>query len=179
MAPKFYDFYTLWSICLFTITLLLIFVDQFVDYLPGWFIAWVFANTITIGIVGTVLGTFNIDAIFKEHYDSVSSLANWQFVLHFAPMLIAFFLLLLFPTLLKEFTAWHAILACIIFPLIYIIVPSSEKGEWMFSKIKTVYVDPNQWLLAILFIGCLSFVLFVEWNIMNKDRDESKKFNKN
>lgn len=165
MALKFYDFFTIWSLLLFIITLILIFVDLFVDYLPGWWITWIFANTIVMGIVGTILGTFSADALLNSHYSSVNGLAGWQFILHFAPMLIVFFLLLLFPNIIKEWEVWQVAVAEIIFIFLYLVTPKSGTRQWFNKKVAEVYLNPNQWLLSFLFIGTYAFVVYVLYRL--------------
>jgi glucan phosphoethanolaminetransferase (alkaline phosphatase superfamily) len=160
------DFYTIWSDTLFVFTLVLILIDLFVDYLPGWFIAYVFANTITVGIVGTLILTTNIEALYKNHYRSVQDYAIIQFTLHFLPMVIAFYLLLFFPDILKPFKLWPVIVSAVVFAIVYMLVPSSLGNNIGIAKVREVYEEPSIPLLLVTFIGILALTIFAEHRLI-------------
>ena len=165
---KWYDYYTFWSAILFAITLLLILIDQLTpkNFLPGWWIAFIFANTIYVGIMGTLIVTVNIDNKINQNSSNRLEYAYSQLFFHTMPLLIAVILLLLFPTILKPFKIWEVVLAFVILTLTYMVVPSSHQKNIFIWKIKEVYYDPDKFLLLATSIAVIALAIFIEKKLL-------------
>ena len=173
IAPtRWYDYYTFWSVILFFITLILILIDQFKEFLPGWWIAFIFANTIFVGIMGTLIVTINIDHQMNKNSRDRLEYAYSQLFFHTIPMLIGVVLLLLFPTILKSFEVWQVIIAFAAIFTLYMITPSSHNKNMLFGKLNEVYYNPNKFLLFVTGIAVLSLIVFIEKHLITLHTDK-------
>lgn len=161
-TQSWFDYFTIWSVVLFFLTLIMILIDQFHPFLPGWWIAFMFANMIGVGIMGTLIVTINADRRGAESAKIRLEYAYSQLFFHTVPMLIALLLLLLFPTILKNFQVWQVIVAFIVIFLLYLVVPTTNGKKMFISKIRQIYINPNLFLLFTIYIGVLALIIYIE-----------------
>lgn len=159
---KWYDYYTLWSAALLFLTLIFILIDQFKEFLPGWWIAFVFANTIFVGVLGTLIVTVNSDHQMNQKSRNRLEYAYSQLFLHTIPLLIAGTLLLLFPTILKPFQVWQVIVAFVVIFGLYLVTPSSHQSRMFLGKLNQVYFNPNMFLMMVTGLSVIVLMIYIE-----------------
>ncbi len=161
-SEKWYDYYTLWSVILFSLTLILILIDQFHEFLPGWWIAFMFANIIVVGLAGTLIVTINADSRGTDSAKNRLEYAYSQLFFHTVPFVIAVGLLLLFPTILKPFKVWQVVVAFSVLLALYLCVPTSNCRNVFIWKLKQVYINPNLYLLIVTCLGLVAITVYIE-----------------
>lgn len=164
-----YDYYTMWSAVLFFVTIIMLIIDQFHEFLPGWWIAFVFANSVFVGIIGTLIVTINIDHVYNQDARNRLDGAFSQLFWHTIPMLIVVFLLLLFPSILKDFEVWEVAVAFAVFIMVYLCFPQSSNKCMFQNKIRTVYFDPNMYLSLVSGISVIALMVFTEKKIVERE----------
>ena len=158
-----YRFFTMWTFTLFILTMILI---PF-NILPNWVIRGVLVSQIVVGIFGNILTVMGIEYIVKDLRETNphandgelisigQDAASFNIYFHTLPMVLAMYLIPLFPA--REHGDFARSLTFIFtFFLIWLLTP--YHGAIMIDKINRVYLNPPLIGIAVMPILWMCFL---------------------